>query len=129
MSNIPEDLQYSPNHTWLEVHSGGYLRVGITDFAQQELGDVVFVELPEIGRHYDEDEECGLIESVKSASDLYCPVAGEVIAVNTEIEDSPEMINGDPYADGWIFEIKPDDSTESGSLIQSTEYEELIKEE
>ncbi len=129
MSNIPDDLQYSLNHTWVEANNDGYLRVGITDYAQQELGDVVFIELPETGRSYAEDEECGLIESVKSTSDIYCPVSGKVITVNKEIEDSPEMINQDPYGDGWIFEIKPDESAESTALIQSSEYEEHIKEE
>ncbi len=129
MSEIPQDLRYSPTHTWLERNSEGYMRVGITDYAQQELGDVVFVEMPEIGRNYAEGEECGLVESVKSASDIYSPIAGEVIAVNDAVVDDPENINQDPYGDGWLFQIKPGEDNESAELVDAKEYEELIQDD
>lgn len=129
MNDLPEDLQYSVNHTWVEVQSDGSMRVGITDFAQEQLGDVVFVELPEVGRTYAADEECGLVESVKSASDIYCPVSGEIMAVNEDIEDNPEKINTDPYGDGWLFQIMPKDDSETDALIDVEEYQEHIKEE
>ena len=129
MSEIPTDLQYSPNHTWLEDNSEGYKRVGITDFAQEELGDIVFVELPEVGRSYAEGEECGLVESVKSASDIFCPISGEIIAVNDAIVDDPEKINQDPYGDGWLFHIKPDDTVDNSEIVNADEYEELIQED
>jgi glycine cleavage system H protein len=129
MNDLPEDLQYSVNHTWIEVQSDGSMRVGITDFAQEQLGDVVFVELPEVGRTYAADEECGLVESVKSASDIYCPVSGEIMAVNEDIEDNPEKINTDPYGDGWLFQIMPKDDSETDALIDVEEYQEHIKEE
>ena len=128
MSDIPGDLKYSPNHTWLEENSEGYKRVGITDFAQSELGDVVFIELPEVGRTYSEGEECGLVESVKSASDIYAPITGEVIAVNEAIVDDPEKINQDPYGDGWLFHIKPD-GDDASEIVSADEYEELILED
>ena len=128
MSDIPVDLQYSPHHTWLEDNSDGYKRVGITDFAQTELGDVVFIELPEVGRKYSEGEECGLVESVKSASDIYCPVSGEILAVNEAIVDDPEKINHDPYGDGWLFHIRPDSGADT-ELIGAEEYEELIQQD
>lgn len=129
MNDLPEDLQYSVNHTWVEVQSDGSMRVGITDFAQEQLGDVVFVELPEVGRTYAADEGCGLVESVKSASDIYCPVSGEIMAVNEDIEDNPEKINTDPYGDGWLFQIMPKDDSETDALIDVEEYQEHIKEE
>ena len=129
MSYVPEDLKYSVNHTWLEAQSDGSMRVGITDFAQEQLGDVVFVELPEIGRTYELDEECGLVESVKSASDLYCPVSGEIMGVNEEIEDSPEKINSDPYGDGWLFQIMPKEESDKEALLGMQEYQEHIEEE
>lgn len=128
MSDIPSDLQYSPNHTWLEENSEGYKRVGITDFAQSELGDVVFIELPEVGRTYSEGEECGLVESVKSASDIYAPITGEVVAVNDSIVDDPEKINQDPYGDGWLFHIKPD-GDDTSEIVSADEYQELIQQD
>lgn len=129
MIDIPKDLQYSPNHTWLEDNSDGYKRVGITDYAQQELSDVVFIELPEVGRSYAEEEECGLVESVKSASDIYSPIAGEVIAVNELVVDDPEKINQDPYGDGWLFHIRPDDRDDDSELLGPEEYLEFIQEQ
>ncbi|MDX1518626.1 MAG: glycine cleavage system protein GcvH, partial [Gammaproteobacteria bacterium] len=112
-----------------ERQSDGSMRVGITDFAQQQLGDIVFIELPEVGRSYAQDEECGLVESVKSASDIYCPVSGEVIAINEDIEESPEKINDDPYGDGWIFQIMPDSDADDEDLLDVDDYEEHTEEE
>lgn len=129
MSYLPRDLEYSFNHTWVEAQSDGSMRVGITDFAQEQLGDVVFIELPEVGRTYAQDEECGLVESVKSASDIYTPVTGEIIAVNEDIEENPEKINDDPYGDGWIFQIMPDDDADDEALVDVDAYQEHIEEE
>ncbi len=129
MSYVPKDLLYSSNHTWVETQSDGSMRVGITDFAQEQLGDVVFIELPEVGRAYAQDEECGVIESVKSASDLYSPVTGEVIAVNEGIEDSPEKINEDAYGDGWLFQIKQEADADDDDLMSNEEYEQHTDEE
>jgi len=127
MNDLPEDLQYSVNHTWVEVQSDGSMRVGITDFAQEQLGDVVFVELPEVGRTYAADEECGLVESVKSASDIYCPVSGEIMAVNEDIEENPEKINTDPYGDGWFFKLEPDDASDLEQLLDAEAYGEVCE--
>ncbi len=127
MSNIPEDLKYSKVHTWSEWQDDGLLRVGITDHAQQELGDIVFVELPEVQRSYAIGEECAVVESVKTATDIYCPVSGEIVEVNVDLEDTPEKINTDPYGDGWIFMLRPDDEAELNELISADEYNELIE--
>ena len=129
MSYLPRDLQYSVNHTWVEVQSDGSMRVGITDFAQEQLGEIVYIELPEIGKVYAQDEECGLVESVKSASDIYSPLSGEVIAVNEDIEENPEKINEDPYGDGWIFQIMPDGDADDEDMVSVDEYEAHIEEE
>ncbi len=128
MSNIPEDFKYSSAHTWSELLDDGLVKVGITDHAQHELGDIVFVELPELEKSYNTGEECAVVESVKSASDIYCPVSGEIIDVNSELEDSPEKINADPYGLGWIFIIRPDDEAELDELIDANEYSELLDE-
>lgn len=128
MSNIPDDLKYSPAHTWVDLLEDGLVRVGITDHAQTELGDIVFVELPELEKSYSAGEECAVVESVKSASDIYCPVLGEIVDINNELEDNPEKINVDPYGLGWIFIIKPDDEADLDELIDATEYADLIDE-
>ncbi len=128
MSHIPEDLKYSPAHTWSELLDDGLVRVGITDHAQKELGDIVFVELPEVEREYTSGEECAVVESVKSASDIYCPVSGEIVQVNNELEDTPEKINTDPYNSGWIFILKPNDEMDLDELIAADAYSELIEE-
>ena len=125
--NIPDDLRYSESHTWAELQEDGLVKVGITDYAQEELGDIVFVELPEVERLYASGEECAVIESVKSASDIYCPLTGEVVLINSELEDSPETINADPYGDGWIFQISPDDLAELDDLIDANAYNEIIE--
>ncbi|MBI4006758.1 MAG: glycine cleavage system protein GcvH [Gammaproteobacteria bacterium] len=128
MSHIPEDLKYSLSHTWCEIQDNGLIRVGITDHAQGELGDIVFVELPEVEKNFAAGEECAVVESVKSASDIYCPVSGDIVEVNSDLEDTPEKINSDPYGDGWIFMLRPVDEMELEDLIDASAYYELIKE-
>lgn len=129
MAQLPEELRYSKTHTWAELQEDGTVRVGITDYAQQELGDIVYVELPEVERNYASGEECAVVESVKSASDIYCPVGGEIVAVNDELKDSPDNINEDPYGEGWIFQLQPDDEAELGELFDATGYDEYLNED
>ncbi len=129
MNNIPEDLKYTEEHTWSELLDDGSIKVGITDFAQSELGDIVFVELPEMDRSYTAGEECAVVESVKSASDIYCPISGEIIAVNEKLGDLPEKINTNPYDSGWIFILMPDDENDINDLMDADGYRELIDEE
>lgn len=127
MSYIPDHLKYSSSHTWSELLDNGLLKIGITDYAQQQLGDIVYVELPETERSYNAGDECAIVESVKSASDIYCPVSGEIIEVNLDLENEPEKINADPYTRGWIFILKPDSEENLDSLIDADEYSELIE--
>ena len=127
MNLTPAELKYSSAHTWAEILDDDLIKVGITDYAQKELGDIVFVELPEEEHNYSAGEECAVIESVKSASDIYCPVSGEIIKVNHALEETPEKINSDPYGSGWIFILRPDDITALDELIDAEEYNELIE--
>ena len=127
MSHIPGDRKYSSAHTWTEILDNGLVKVGITDHAQKELGDIVFVELPEPEAGYVGGEECAVVESVKSASDIYCPVGGEIIEVNHSLEDTPEKINTDPYGSGWLFMLRPDDMDTLDALLDADEYGELIE--
>lgn len=129
MHNIPGELIYTNNHIWIEHIGDGKYRAGITDFAQDELGDVVFVELPETDREYAKDDECAVVESVKSTSDIFCPVSGTIIEVNPMLEDSPEVINSDPYGDGWIFIIESNDDDELDDLLDAEAYTQLTEEE
>ncbi len=129
MSNIPEDLRYTESHEWVAQQEDGTLRVGITDYAQQQLGDLVYVELPEVGQSFVSGAECAVVESVKSASDLYMPVSGEIVSVNEELADSPELINQDPYGQGWIYEIQPTDPAELDGLLDADGYREIIENE
>lgn len=117
----PTDLRYSPAHTWLRLEADGTATVGITDHAQQTLGDLVYVEAPALGRHVRKDEACGIVESVKSASDVHAPASGEVIAVNAELADAPEKVNADAYA-AWIFRIRPADPSELAGLLDADAY-------
>lgn len=121
MSNIPADLRYSASHEWARLEADGTVTVGISDHAQIALGDVVFVELPEIGKQLAAEQEAGVVESVKAASDIYAPIAGEVIAVNEELTDSPELVNGDPYG-SWFFKLKPSDAGDLGKLLDAAGY-------
>ena len=122
---VPETLRYSRDHEWLRIE-GGEAVVGITAYAADELGDVVFVELPEIGRALARDEALGVIESVKTASDLYAPIAGEVIAVNDALGDEPELVNSEPYQGGWMIRLRVDDVTAAEELMDASAYRELI---
>ncbi len=129
MSNTPSDLKYASSHEWARLEEDGTVTVGISDHAQNALGDVVFVELPEVGRELTAGQEAGVVESVKAASDIYAPVSGEVIAINDVLEDSPETINGDPYQLGWFFRLQPSDPTELDSLLDGDAYQELCDDE
>jgi glycine cleavage system H protein len=123
--NIPEDLQYTRSHEWVRIE-GDTATIGITDHAQDELGDVVFVELPDEGATFDAGESFGTVESVKAVSDLYTPVGGEVIEVNSSLEDAPENINEDPYGEGWIVKLR---TTDEPDLLSPEEYERVVEEE
>lgn len=126
MKNIPVELKYSKSHEWVRDEGGGLVTIGITDHAQELLGDLVFVELPEPGERVEAGGECAVVESVKAASDVYSPVSGEVVAVNTELADAPEMINTDAYGDGWMFKVQLDDVEELESLLDADDYEDVI---
>jgi len=129
MSNTPDDRKYADSHEWALLESDGNIRVGITDHAQELLGDLVFVELPEIGQKLVQADECSVVESVKAASDIYSPVTGEIVAINNDLEDSPEAINDSPYEDGWIFVIKPEDASELDNLLDAESYQNLTEDE
>ncbi len=122
---LPSDLKYTHTHEWIRAEPDGTISIGITDHAQELLGDMVFIETPEIGRKLIRDKECGVVESVKAASDIYAPVSGEVVAVNGELESAPEKINEDAF-EAWIFKLKPDDGAELDGLLDATSYQELI---
>ncbi|MEQ5802197.1 glycine cleavage system protein GcvH [Halomonas sp. H10-9-1] len=123
MSSIPANLRYAESHEWVLDNGDGTVTIGISDHAQESLGDVVFVELPEVGRSLELKEEFGVVESVKAASDLYAPVAGEVIAVNEALEDAPETLNESPYEDGWIMKVRLEDATHLDNLLDADGYE------
>jgi glycine cleavage system H protein len=129
MSNLPENLRYTSSHEWVQPLDDGTVRVGITDYAQHALGDMVYVELPDLGSFYPAQAECAVVESVKSASDLYCPLAGEVVEINEALNDAPELINQAPYGEGWIFRIRPDNPDDIERLLEADEYAEVIAEE
>jgi len=124
VSDTPEELYYAASHEWVKPGEDGIATVGISDFAQSELGDVVFVELPEAGIQVSARDEVSVVESVKTASDLYAPVSGEIVAVNELLEDSPETINSSPYDDGWIFKIRMNNEEELKELLSAEEYRE-----
>ena len=126
MSNIPADLKYVASHEWLRQEEDGTITVGITHHAQDLLGDIVYVELPEVGEHVDVDAEIAVVESVKAASDVYAPITGEIIAVNEALVDAPETINEDPYGEGWFFKIKPDNADDYQGLMDADEYQDSI---
>ncbi len=122
MSNVPADLRYAASHEWARLEADGSVTVGISDHAQEALGDVVFVELPEVGATLGAGDQAGVVESVKAASDIYAPVAGEVIAVNEALTDSPELVNADPYAN-WFFKVKPANVADLDSLLDAAAYQ------
>ncbi|MBV1907302.1 MAG: glycine cleavage system protein GcvH [Pseudomonadales bacterium] len=129
MSDTPADLKYSPSHEWVRLEENGSITVGITDFAQDALGDIVFVELPEVNMRLEVGEEAGVVESVKAASDTYAPVAGVVVEVNAILEEEPERVNQKPYADGWFYRLEPHDISDLEDLIDAETYLGLCKEE
>ena len=129
MHDIPSNLKFSKTHVWLEDLGENNYRVGITDFAQDELGDIVFVEPPKEGQEYDQADECAVVESVKSTSDIYCPLSGIVTEINSELNDTPDLINSEPYSEGWIFILKANDDSELNELIDANSYYELINED
>ena len=123
--NFPKELKYSKDHEWLRI-DGDYGYIGITDFAQRELGDIVFVDVDTEGEKLEKEEVFGSIEAVKTVSDLFMPISGEVIEVNTKLDDSPELVNSDPYGDGWIVKILINSVSESNELLSHSDYEQLI---
>ena len=129
MSKIPAELRYTQSHEWVRREADGSLTVGITDHAQDLLGDMVFVELPEPGRALKAGQECAVVESVKAASDVYSPVAGEVLAVNEALSDSPEQVNKDAYGEGWMMRIKPADAADVDALLDADAYQAQIDSE
>lgn len=122
MSDTPTELRYASSHEWSRLEEDGTITVGITNHAQDALGDVVFVELPEVGRQLSAGDECAVVESVKAASDIYAPVSGEVIAVNEALADAPELVNSDPYGQAWLFRVKPVDASELDGLLDADGY-------
>ena len=129
MSHTPSELRYASTHEWARLEEDGTVTVGITDHAQDALGDVVFVELPEVGTSLAAGDDAGVVESVKAASDIYAPLGGEVIAVNEQLEDEPETVNTDPYNDGWFFKLQPADTSELDALLSAEDYQQQCADE
>lgn len=126
--NFPEDLKYSKEHEWVRV-SGNVATIGISDYAQDQLGEIVFVELPDEGEEFEKDDAFGVVESVKSVNDIFAPITGKIIEVNDPVVDSPEIVNEDPYAEGWLVKIEIADPKELGELMSAKDYAAYIKEE
>lgn len=124
--SFPEDVRYAESHEWVKV-AGETVRVGITDYAQDQLGDIVFVELPEVGESFEKGSEFGTVESVKAVSELYMPVGGEIVAINEGLEDAPELINNTPFSDGWMIEVKLDNPSEVDTLLDKDAYLSTLK--
>lgn len=129
MAEFPGDLKYAETHEWARVEDDGTVTVGISDHAQESLGDVVYVELPEVDADIAAKGEAGVVESVKAASDIYAPVSGTIIAVNQALEDAPETVNESPYGDGWFFKLQPNDLSEMEALMSPNDYEEFCENE
>jgi glycine cleavage system H protein len=129
MSELPEELRYTKSHEWVAVNDDDTISVGITDHAQELLGDLVFVELPEVGAKVAAEDACGVVESVKAASDIYAPLSGEVVAVNEGLNDAPDQINEDPYGAGWIYRLRPEDMEEVEQLLDADAYKAQLEAE
>ena len=129
MSDIPGDLKFLRSHEWARLEDGGRVTVGISDHAQGQLGDLVFVELPQVGDSIEKGASCAVVESVKAASDIYAPVGGTVVAINEALADAPETINGDAYGDGWLFTLQIDDASQMDELLGPDDYAALIEAE
>ncbi len=127
MSNLPTELKYTKSHEWVKTNDDGTVTVGITDNAQELLGDLVFVELPEEGSVLDAGDQCAVVESVKAASDVYAPISGEIIAVNESLEDEPELVNADAFGNGWLFRMKPEQPEQVASLMDADGYSETLE--
>ncbi len=127
MSNLPTELKYTKSHEWVRTNDDGTVTVGITDNAQELLGDLVFVELPEEGSVLDAGDQCAVVESVKAASDVYAPISGEIIAVNESLEDEPELVNADAFGNGWLFRMKPEQPEQVASLMDADGYSETLE--
>ena len=126
MSNIPSQLRYTKEHEWVVQTSDGKFRVGITDFAQAALGDIVYIQLPKVGENIAQGKVCGEVESTKSVSEIYAPLTGKIVLVNTELDATPEILNSDPYGAGWIIEVEVSESSQLDSLLSPTDYQALI---
>ena len=129
MSQIPPELKYVKTHEWLKLLADGTVKVGITDHAQELLGDMVYVELPEAGRELNAGDECGVVESVKAASDVYSPLTGRIVEVNETVTETPETVNSDPYGDGWLYRLEVGDSAELDGLLDADGYAAVLAEE
>lgn len=129
MSDVPADFRYTKSHEWIRDNGDGTVTVGITDHAQEALGDIVFVEIPDQGREVDAEEACAVVESVKAASDIYSPLAGEVIEANALLNDSPDAINNSPYDEGWIFRLAPNDMAALSGLLDAAAYQQVVDNE
>ena len=127
MSDIPGDLKFLSSHEWARVNDDGTVTIGISDHAQDLLGDIVFVELPEVGQMLDAENDAAIVESVKAASDVYSPLSGEVIEVNSMLEDQPEIINSSPYEDGWFYKLTPSDMGELNNLLSPEDYSDVCE--
>ncbi|MCQ6264102.1 glycine cleavage system protein GcvH [Fictibacillus sp. WQ 8-8] len=127
--NFPKELRYSEEHEWVKVEDGNKVRIGITDFAQDELGDIVFVELPEVGDEIKADEPFGSVESVKTVSELYAPISGKVVEINEDLDDSPELVNESAYEKAWMIVVEASDLSETENLMTAEQYEEMTKED
>lgn len=126
MSNVPADLRFLKSHEWARLESDGTITIGISDHAQQALGDLVFVEVPEAGRHVNAGEVIAVVESVKAASDVYSPLAGEIVAGNADLGGQPELVNQDPYGAGWLMRIRPDDKAQFASMLDAKAYAAVL---
>ncbi|KLU16435.1 MULTISPECIES: glycine cleavage system protein GcvH [Xenorhabdus] len=129
MSHVPAELKYTESHEWVRSEGNGEYTVGITEHAQKLLGDMVFVDLPEIGTEVNSGDDCAVVESVKAASDIYAPVSGKIIAVNPDLESSPELVNSEPYNEGWLFRVKIADESELANLLDAESYRSLLEED
>ncbi|MDX7986555.1 glycine cleavage system protein GcvH [Xenorhabdus sp. 12] len=129
MSHVPAELKYTESHEWVRSEGNGEYTVGITEHAQQLLGDMVFVDLPDVGTEVNSGDDCAVVESVKAASDIYAPLSGEIIAINPELEETPELVNNEPYNEGWLFRIKTTDDSGLANLLDAEGYQSLLEEE
>lgn len=129
MSNIPVELKYAKTHEWARINDDGSVTVGISDSAQDQLGDMVFIEVPEVGQSVDAGEGCAVVESVKAASDVYAPISGEILEVNEALADSPETVNQDAYGEGWLFRLKPGNAGDLDAMMDSEAYAGFLESE